>query len=180
MLVNRLRRAEEGFTLIELLVVVAIIALLAMFAMPKLFEAINKSKKAPGQADMQTISSALERYYLDQNTYPIGSAANTITSALGNGYLKAGTTYKNGFGLGYIYVSDAAGSFYVLIDGQNTPAATNLTLTCNSKTQTVNTGATGLSVVQVSGASAIGASDVASGCTVSGAATGTTVQVVTN
>jgi type II secretion system protein G len=120
--INRLRRAEEGFTLIELLVVVAIIALLATFAVPRLFEAINKSKKAPGQADLQTISSALERYYFDNNAYPTGTAAQVQTAMAP--YLKQTTTYKNGFSQGYFYGTNTDGKGgYVFIDAQGTTTA---------------------------------------------------------
>lgn len=116
--VTQLRRIEEGFTLIELLVVVAIIALLATFAAPKLFEAINKSKKAPGQADMQTISSALERYYFDNNAYPFGGASSVKTALMG-GYVKANTTFKNGYGKGYIMVTNDTGGYYLFVDPRN-------------------------------------------------------------
>lgn len=110
---RRLRRGEEGFTLIELLVVVAIIALLATFAAPRLFDAINKSKKAPGQADLQTISSALERYYMDNNAYPAD------LDSLKNTYLKSTTTFKNGFSKGYFYGTTAGGTSYVVVDPVN-------------------------------------------------------------
>jgi type II secretion system protein G len=121
---NRLRRHQKGFTLIELLVVVAIIALLATFAVPKLFDAINKSKDAPGKADLNTISSALERYYMDNNQYPTATAhlvtAGTPAGNPGN-YLKPTTTFKNGFKVQYLYGTDSGGSGYVLIDLADTP-----------------------------------------------------------
>lgn len=133
--VKSLARAEEGFTLIELLVVVAIIALLASFAAPKLFEAMSKSKKAPGQADMQTISSALERYYFDLNNYPKYAASTpTVATDLAASYLKSTTTYQNGYKKGYLYFSDTNGSYYVLVDPGNSTGA--VTLTCGANTDT--------------------------------------------
>lgn len=175
----RFRRSEEGFTLIELLVVVAIIALLATFAVPKLFEAINKSKKAPAQADMKTISGALERYYMDNNEYPNGADLDAIKDQLHAGYLKASTSYTNGFGRGYIYVSDANGTFYVLIDAMNQDPTVPLTLTCNGVAVTgINTGAGDLSYEVVA---TIDATDVQAGCTISaGLSPGNTATVVTN
>lgn len=158
---------QEGFTLIELLVVVAIIALLAAFAVPKLFDAINKSKRTPGQADVQTLSGAMDRYYMDKNTYPYPSVAATadeveIKDALTqNGYLKATTTFTNGFGKGYIYITNASGGYYVLIDAQNKATTDNLTLVCNAKELTVTTGDKKLNVFVTA---AITADDVQKGC----------------
>lgn len=148
--IAQLRRSQEGFTLIELLVVVAIIALLATFAVPKLFDAINKSKKAPGQADMQTISGALERFYLDSTNSAYPTA--TVDTALRNGYLKASTTFLNGFKQPYLYGTTSVGAGYFLIDLQGTgPAADaggTVTVTCgsNSYTFTVPANATSLVV----------------------------------
>ncbi|HWI64475.1 MAG TPA: prepilin-type N-terminal cleavage/methylation domain-containing protein [Symbiobacteriaceae bacterium] len=160
--IAQLRRSQEGFTLIELLVVVAIIALLATFAVPKLFDAINKSKKAPGQADMQTISGGLERFYLesDNGVYPTGTAAQ-VEAALKAGFLKSSTTFLNGFKQPYLYGTTTAGAGYVLIDLQGSgPSATaggTVTVNCGAGptayTFTVPASATGL-VVNASIASA--------------------------
>jgi type II secretion system protein G len=175
----RLRRSQEGFTLIELLVVVAIIALLATFAVPKLFDAINKSKKAPGQADVQTIAGSLDRYYMDKNAYPTaanGSQATIKNALTQNGYLKTTTTFYNGYEKGYIYVSDNAGGFYVFVDAQKKDPATNMTLQCGTANHefTVNTVNKDLNVYQVGGAATdISAADVQQGCRL-GTGTGAT------
>lgn len=108
-LLNRLQSEEKGFTLIELLVVVAIIALLATFAMPRLFDAITKAKETPGQADLQTIAAALDRYFFDKNVYP-----TDLDDLTAEGYLKKSTTFVNGFKLGYFYGSNGTG--YILVD----------------------------------------------------------------
>lgn len=116
-ILNRLQADEEGFTLIELLVVVAIIALLATFAMPRLFEAITKAKEAPGQADLQTISAALDRYFFDHNKYP-----TDLSDLTENSYLKKTTTFLNGFKLGYFYGYASDGAAYILIDPKGSEA----------------------------------------------------------
>lgn len=139
--ITRPRTGQEGFTLIELLVVVAIIALLATFAVPKLFEAINKAKAAPGQADMNTISSALERHYFDMNAYPSGTDT-AVKTALTGGYVKAATTFANGYKKGYAYFSN--GTFYILVDVGNNPSG-SITMTCGgaggwSDTATIGAG----------------------------------------
>ncbi|MCX7045743.1 MAG: type II secretion system protein [Candidatus Sumerlaeota bacterium] len=64
-------RPSRGFTLIELLIVIAIISILAMIAVPNFLEAQTRSKNARCMADMRTLKTALEAYYVDYNQYPI-------------------------------------------------------------------------------------------------------------
>jgi type II secretion system protein G len=63
-------RKPSGFTLIELLIVVAIIAILAAIAVPNFLEAQTRSKISRARADMRTVATALETYYVDTNHYP--------------------------------------------------------------------------------------------------------------
>ncbi|MEO8376876.1 MAG: prepilin-type N-terminal cleavage/methylation domain-containing protein [Candidatus Sumerlaeota bacterium] len=60
-----------GFTLIELMIVVAIIAILAAIAVPNFLEAQTRAKVSRAKADMRTIVTALESYYIDANRYPM-------------------------------------------------------------------------------------------------------------
>jgi len=62
----------KGFTLIELLIVVAIIAILAAIAVPNFLEAQIRSKVSRAKTDMRTLATALETYFVDNNTY-VGS-----------------------------------------------------------------------------------------------------------
>lgn len=64
---------RRAFTLIELLIVVAIIAILALIAVPNFLEAQIRSKVARGKADMRSVQTALEAYYVDWNAYPAPS-----------------------------------------------------------------------------------------------------------
>ncbi len=61
---------RRGFTLIELLIVVAIIAILAAIAIPNFLQAQTRAKVSRCQADMRSIATALESYYVDNNKYP--------------------------------------------------------------------------------------------------------------
>ncbi|MCX7044114.1 MAG: prepilin-type N-terminal cleavage/methylation domain-containing protein [Candidatus Sumerlaeota bacterium] len=63
------KRNKSGFTLIELLIVIAIIAILALIAIPNFLEAQTRSKVSRSQADMRSVATAIEAYYLDYNSY---------------------------------------------------------------------------------------------------------------
>jgi type II secretion system protein G len=70
----------KAFTLIELLIVVAIIAILAAIAVPNFLEAQTRSKVSRTKADMRTIATALESYFVDNNKYPI--SYNAVDTAV--------------------------------------------------------------------------------------------------
>ncbi len=59
----------KGFTLIELLIVVAIIAVLAAIAVPNFLEAQTRSKVSRTKNDLRTMATAMEAYYVDNNSY---------------------------------------------------------------------------------------------------------------
>jgi prepilin-type N-terminal cleavage/methylation domain-containing protein len=59
-----------GFTLIELLIVVAIIAILAAIAVPNFLEAQTRAKVSRTKADMRTMTTGIESYFIDHNQYP--------------------------------------------------------------------------------------------------------------
>lgn len=61
---------SRGFTLIELLIVVAIIGILAAIAVPNFLNAQTRATIARVQSDFKAMSTALEMYKLDNNSYP--------------------------------------------------------------------------------------------------------------
>lgn len=63
-------RKNDGFTLIELLIVVAIIGILAAIAVPNFLNAQTRAKVARARADLRTLGTALEIYFLDRGDYP--------------------------------------------------------------------------------------------------------------
>ena len=81
-------RKQAGFTLIELMIVVAIIGILAAIAFPSYQESTAKTRRANAQAEMLSLSSALERYYSENNHYSNAAAAGADTGA------PAGTVYR--------------------------------------------------------------------------------------
>jgi general secretion pathway protein G len=64
-------RGEGGFTLFELLIVLGILALIATLVAPRLIGYLGRSKTDVAQAQMSSISTALELYYLDMGRYPL-------------------------------------------------------------------------------------------------------------
>jgi general secretion pathway protein G len=62
--------SQDGFTLIELMVVILIIGLLATIVVQNLRGATDKAKRVKAEADISTLKTALDRYYLDNGSYP--------------------------------------------------------------------------------------------------------------
>lgn len=67
----RRARNEEGFTLIELLVVLAILAAIAAIAVPRVLQTTSDANDKRDQANKAIIQSAVERYHIDNGTWPI-------------------------------------------------------------------------------------------------------------
>ena len=71
------RPSFRAFTLIELLIVIAIIAILAAIAIPNFLEAQTRAKVSRAMADMRSMATALEGYFVDYNAYPRGRAVGS-------------------------------------------------------------------------------------------------------
>ena len=69
---------NKGFTLLELLVVVLIIGILAAIALPQYRKVVLRSKFAKVKSNVQALASAIERYYLTNNAYPVALIALDI------------------------------------------------------------------------------------------------------
>jgi len=70
------RPPYRAFTLIELLIVVAIIAILAAIAVPNFLEAQTRSKISRAKADLRSLATGLESYFVDHNNYPYTESIN--------------------------------------------------------------------------------------------------------
>ncbi len=64
-------KKREAFTILELLVVIAIIAILAIIAIPNFIGRINEAKETRGTAEINSVSKAVNMYFMDNNgLYP--------------------------------------------------------------------------------------------------------------
>ena len=64
----------KGFTLIEILVVIAIILLVSTLAVIAVNAARSKQRDATRLSNLRQAQSALEDYFNENNTYPLGEA----------------------------------------------------------------------------------------------------------
>ncbi len=62
--------ARSGFTLIELMVVVVILGVLAGLIVPQFMDEPQKARVVKTQLQMESISTALKKFYLDNGFYP--------------------------------------------------------------------------------------------------------------
>ena len=64
-------KGDKGFTLIELIVVIAVLGVLATLIIPRVVGVKSKAETAAMDANEKIIKNALERYYLEHETYPV-------------------------------------------------------------------------------------------------------------
>ncbi|HEY9101012.1 prepilin-type N-terminal cleavage/methylation domain-containing protein [Chitinimonas sp.] len=62
--------AGKGFTLIELLVVLAIVSVLLTLAVPRYFHSLDKAKETVLEENLQTVRSAIDKFFADTGRYP--------------------------------------------------------------------------------------------------------------
>ncbi len=73
------RNGARGFTLIELLIVVAIIGIIVAIAIVNMINAIQRGKQKRSMADIRSLSTALEAYATDMNSYPAAAGYSLPT-----------------------------------------------------------------------------------------------------
>lgn len=69
-LIRASRRRQQGFTLLEIMVVVAIIAILSTVVVLNLVGKVDDAAVARAKSDIQSLTSALQLYKLDNFSYP--------------------------------------------------------------------------------------------------------------
>ena len=84
----------RGFTLIELLIVIAIILILIAIALPNFLEAQLRARVTKAKAELRSLNTALQSYYLDWDVYPDESEGAVSTTGEGLGLLKLTSPIK--------------------------------------------------------------------------------------
>src|SRR3979490_104833 len=67
---RRRRNSQAGFTLVEILVVITIIGLIMALVGPRVLGYLGESKVKAAKIQIESLSSALDLYYLDVGRYP--------------------------------------------------------------------------------------------------------------
>ncbi len=109
---SRRREGELGFTLVEMLVVITIIGLIMALVGPRVLGYLGESKVKAARIQIESFSSALDLFYLDNGRYPSSSEGlpalvqRPANSGSWNGpYLKTATVPADPWGRPYIYRS---------------------------------------------------------------------------
>jgi general secretion pathway protein G len=127
---------KKIFTLIELLIVIAIIAILLGIALPRFRGMQEEGNIAKAKAELRTLQTAVESYYIHHNsTYPSSLSAlttttpNLIGSSLPTDPFNKGNNYGyqvSGNGKYYvIYSVGPAGNGAASVDNNGTVTETN-------------------------------------------------------
>lgn len=114
--------AQKGFTLIELMVVVSIIGVLMAAGILTFANAQKGAKDTKRKGDVDSISKAMEQYYLTNKAYPTASYATAI-----GGFFPSGSLPVDSAGTAYTLTSTAT-TYCVcaLLDRAGTGNATSL------------------------------------------------------
>ena len=103
---------EAGFTLVEMLVVITIIGLIMGLVGPRVLNYLAESKIKTARIQIESLSSAIDLYYLDNGHYPgVSDGLDALVRKPAgdegwNGpYLKSQKTPADPWGNAYIYKS---------------------------------------------------------------------------
>ena len=112
---ERLRRSarrsgQAGFTLVEMLVVITIIGLIMGLVGPRVLGYLSESKVKTAKIQIESLSAALDLFYLDNGRYPAGNEGlralvqrPASASAWNGPYIKTGAVPADPWGHPYVY-----------------------------------------------------------------------------
>jgi general secretion pathway protein G len=119
---RRRTHGEAGFTLVEMLVVITIIGLIMALVGPRVLNYLSESKAKTALIQIESFSSALDLFYLDNGRYPTSNEGLTALvrrppNAGGwNGpYLKSGSVPADPWGRAYLYRAPADREPYEIV-----------------------------------------------------------------
>ena len=113
-------KKNHAFTLIELLVVISVISILLGIVIPRFKAMQEEANKAKAKAELRTLQTAIESYYINQSpqSYPESSAAICQSDLINQTPKIVSSILYDPFSPGgedeYIYMRSSNGSYYVI------------------------------------------------------------------
>jgi len=101
---------KKGFTIIELIVIMAVIGILVLLAMPKFMGNTKQAKITKMVSGIKVVEDASERYYIDDNDWPITNNIPYTEEQLSE---ISGKVYDK---TGHQVILDPAGKYYNIDD----------------------------------------------------------------
>ena len=113
---TKIELRQQGFTLIELMVVIVILGILAGLIVPRIMGRPEQAKQLKAQMQIESISTALKLYKLDNGAYPtteqglqalveVPSSGTIPKNWRKGGYLEKGKVPKDPWGNDFVYLS---------------------------------------------------------------------------
>ena len=120
---RRRKAAQAGFTLVEMLVVITIIGLIMGLVGPRVLNYLSESKVKTAKIQIESLTAALDLYYLDNGRYP--STSDGLVALIRNPgadapawngpYLKSSNVPGDPWGHPYAYKSPGDKTPYEIV-----------------------------------------------------------------